>query len=151
MEIKKLIENCEYFYHSTSLKSLDSIKNNGLQLEILKQSSLCPKKFKNRPLICLANAKHILRIENGFFVCNPPSEADLNSRVILRINAKNIARRTFSLDYTDSAVELRLNQIIKNKTEFEWFKIILDEIGTLSCYEEIPFGEIEVIERNEIK
>jgi hypothetical protein len=36
--IIKLINSCEYFYHSTSLDNLESIKAEGLRLDSLQQS-----------------------------------------------------------------------------------------------------------------
>jgi hypothetical protein len=151
MEIKKLIENYDYYYHSTSIMNMESIKNNGLQLVNMHKSAICPQYLSNKPLVCFANAKHIFRVEGGFFLTNSPTQADLLSRVILRIKAESITKRLFSFDYTDTAVELCLKKHNGSKTELELYEIILDQIGTLACYEAIPFNELEVIERTKIK
>jgi hypothetical protein len=151
MEIKKLIENFEYFYHSTPFQKLDSIRSNGLELKKIQKSIFCPEYLNSKPLVCFANAKHIFRVEGGFFLTNPPTQADLLSRVVLRIKAENITKRLFSFDYTDTAVEQCLRKYNGSKTDLELYEIILDQIGTLACYEAIPFIELEVIERNTVK
>jgi hypothetical protein len=151
MEIKKLIENYEYFYHSTPIENLESIKSNGLLLKKIQKSILCPNHLRTKPLVCFANAKHIFRVEGGFFLTNPPKQADLISRVILRIKAESITKRLYSFDYTDSTLEPCLRTNSGTKTEFELYEIVLDQIGTLACYEDIPFTELEVIDRNQIK
>lgn len=150
MEIKELIENFEYFYHSTPVEKLDSIKSNGLELKKIQKSILCPEYLKTKPLVCFANANHIFRVEGGFFLTNPPTPEDLLSRVILRIKAESITMRLFSFDYSDTTLEQCLKKNNDIKTELELYEIVLDQIGTLACYDAIPFDEIDIIERNNL-
>ena len=148
-EITEFINN-NYLYHSTLVENIDSIRNEGLRLENLNKSRLCPEKFQNLPQVTFANARNILRVEEGFLLNNLPTEEELSERVILRVKAENITRRIYSLDYTDNTLDVFIESLDLNIPANILFECIFAQIGTLACYDTIPFAEIEIIQREQI-
>jgi hypothetical protein len=147
METKKLIESYEFFYHSTNISNIDRIKKNGLLPHPLEKNSYCPIEFRPLNLICFANYNNILRAENGFFSSSTPTQKELEARAILRVKSSSITIRKYSLDYTDSFFFYALKDYLNNATEYQLFEIALNKIGTIACYEVIPFSEIEIVDR----
>ena len=143
----------EYFFHATPVKNLDSIRENGLdpRFESSDSAYACRHREPGKAIRYCTKTRLQLALsaaetksqqwdgEKDRYVSGPPP-------LLLRIKATVLLGRSFGLDHSFADVEAKVDSILKSSERLtpDEFIEIIDTFGSMSCYECVPPGEIEV-------
>jgi hypothetical protein len=133
MTKKELVSSYELFYHVTKRSNIEAIDAIGLKI-----TEYSPIDFylpeKRRPQVCFTILAHLPSIVSAM-------EDRYESEIaIYSIPAVVLANKQFGLDYTHIGI-----QNIKQKHTVAALGQMIDNYGTIACFENIPGSEIQML------
>ena len=133
MNGQEIILSYGFFYHATAAKNWPSIRASGLQPTAEGyQLTGC----KGRPLLFLS-----IPAQKCKWVSTLTDKFDGADMIILEIPAHVVAETQFALDTTSSELKIRMEGM-----DAPDFKALLDTVGDLVCFDQIPANAIRLCE-----
>lgn len=130
-----------YFYHVTAIANVEGIEKCGLLTNKYSDNHYDKQAPYKKAQICFCPLSKLEEHKSSF-----GGISNENPIAVFKISAELLATKDIGLDWTFAGTTL-----FKQDNEINWLKQSIDELGTLCCFENIPFDELERVELVETK
>lgn len=141
VSISEMVISYGYFYHVTALANVKGIEMCGLLTNKYPDNQYDKGAPFKKAQICFCPLSKLEEHKSSF-----GGITNENHIAVFKISAELLAKKDIGLDWT--FVE---TISYKQTNEINWLKQSIDKLGTLCCFENIPFDELERVEIAETK